>query len=148
MVLSYEERVVNFAVMNLGCPYIWGAKGELKLFDGSIAAVKCFDCSGLVTDSIRMAGGPDLRATKNSQHLWDECGLLDEENLPAAWLEFYGADAYHVTHVAIFFGGWTVEAAGGDSTTLAPKPGACVMLHKGRYEGPGHLFLGRRLIPR
>jgi cell wall-associated NlpC family hydrolase len=157
LVLSYEERVLGAAVRKVGSPYIWNGKGELRT--GTVNGIPGigyhgYDCSGLVTSSMREAGGPDLRATHNAQKLFDEGQVTDALN--SIRLAFFGKKnddgSVNVSHVTIEFGSdanfFTVESAGGGPTTTEPSPEAQVMIHKGRWEGPNHTLQGWRTIPR
>lgn len=117
-----RERFLEEALKLAGVPYIWAGKTE-----------KGLDCSGLVTLSIKNAGGPDLRAYHNCQRLWDEF-LSTREPKPGD-LAIYGRkdDKGHVraTHVMILMpDGRVWGACGGDSSTktieLAKARGARV----------------------
>lgn len=86
----------------LGAPYLWGGRSWSGI-----------DCSGLVTVALHAAGGPDWRATHNTDTLWGELAAVD---LPAAGdLVFYGGsgpdDVEHVMiHLAL---GMVFGASGG-----------------------------------
>lgn len=113
----------------IGSPYRWGGKGELAAESGP---TRVFDCSGLVTWSYLMAGGPDWRATHNTDRLLLEAQPVRtlEEAEPGD-LAFYGYPG-DPSHVMVHVGeGVVVGAAGGDSTTTtleaAAKRGARVL---------------------
>lgn len=116
-------------------PYIWGGKGDqLWTPSGVISnpfAVEVFDCSGLVTTCLKRAGGPDLRWSHGAKQLREQCPA-DGEGIR---LRFYPG------HVAILVGpNEVIEAAGGDQTTIYPKPGGHV--RRGRDLRASHLSEG------
>lgn len=127
------------AAVEQRAPYVWGGKGDqIWTPEGVIAnpfPVEVFDCSGLITTCLHRAGGPDLRFTHGAKHLR---ALLPERGAGLR-LRFYpGHVALHVpimmqvaeeleTPFAI-----VIEAAGGDSQTLAPTPGGFVRRGKER----------------
>ena len=139
----------------LGCPYVWQGKGKslwtprglvLHAWVGQV-----FDCSGLVACALKLAGGPDVRATHSAQTMFDAFPTAVEGELPGT-LRFYGKDRQHVTHVAIGTGtrdgyAWVIEAAGGDHTTTSPviaaNRRACV--REGRELRSD--YLGSRVAP-
>lgn len=102
-----------------GVAYIWGGKSARGL-----------DCSGLITWALKAAGGPDHRATHNSDRLYFD---LPEAIEPQPGdLAFYGAKG-NPSHVVICIGGphdQTIGANGGGSTTttvaIADAQRACV----------------------
>lgn len=120
------------ALTHLGKSYVWAAKGPNQ-----------FDCSGLVTFVLRECGGPDWRETHNTKRLFSILdpwhpelewafpreiprGLAIDLRVPTGMLLFYGAPG-STSHVMIATGdGRAFGACGGDSSTVAPKPGACV----------------------
>ncbi|RKH12814.1 peptidoglycan endopeptidase [Corallococcus sp. CA053C] len=106
-------------------PYRWGAKGE-RAANGA----QLFDCSGLVTWCLHQVGGPDWRATHNTDRLWDECRpVASEAELLAGDLVLYGRAGHTMLqgrpvtrpdpdHVMVYVGaGVVVGASGGGSTT-------------------------------
>lgn len=108
-----------------GVPYIFGGKSRNGI-----------DCSGLVTCSLFEIGGPDLRATHNTDKLWVE--------LPQTIVPEPGDLAQYEGHVVILVrrrtdGPWVcIGANGGKSGTLtvplADAAGAFVRLV------PSHLY--------
>jgi murein DD-endopeptidase len=109
-------RFLAAAVSQVGAPYIWGAKGDT--YNGR----HTFDCSGLVTWAYREAGGPDWRATHNTDVLFATLPPVDA--LQPGDLLFWGTPAKEgkpadTEHVAIYLGGSTalLSAAGGGRTT-------------------------------
>jgi murein DD-endopeptidase len=125
--MSPADLIAN-ARRFLGCPYVWQGKGkslwtprglELHPWVGQV-----FDCSGLVTCALKLAGGPDLRATHNAQTMFDTFAAAADESVPGT-LRFYGTSRRTISHVAILTEmregfAWVIEAAGGDHTTTSP----------------------------
>ncbi|NNC01913.1 peptidoglycan endopeptidase [Corallococcus exiguus] len=110
----------------MGAPYRWGAKGLQPT-----GSPRLFDCSGLVTWCLLEVGGPDWRATHNTDRLWDVCApIATEAELLPGDLVLYGrvgtkaGDGRVVTrddpdHVMVYMGaGVVVGASGGGSKTL------------------------------
>ncbi len=135
----------------LGAPYVWKGKGWFlwspTRFIPHAFGSPVFDCSGLVTVALREAGGPDFTGTHNAQAMFDQFPAAPDPTARGV-LRFYGTSPRNVTHVAICMGpvGGKVEvleAAGGDSRTTSPKPGACVRV------GPElrRDYLGSRVLP-
>ena len=162
----FTRAVVDFALKQAGKPYIWAGRGDFVVRDErkvSTAAVgvdggNVYDCSGLVTDAIRAAGGPDLRLNWNADRLWRALPVVDAESDDSDddfRLRFYGAKGGIATHVAIAIGnGLVIEAAGGDSKTLTYKDavlsGACVAIRfeqRKDVKGNRSLNAARRLKP-
>ena len=106
-------------------PYVWGANGLVMWTPKGLVPTRtlalcdeAYDCVGLVKAAVHGIGGPDVRATWNCQTLWDSLpqAALGEPRR----LKLYGPDVAHVKHVAIELGGgYQLEAAGGDSTTVS-----------------------------
>lgn len=115
-VLTARQRFVELALARLGSVVLWGAKGP-----------RAFDCSGLVTVCLHLAGGKDLTETHNSQSLADDTANLltapGAEPLPGD-LVFYGADAEHISHVAIWLAGGMVLSADGATHRILDMDGA------------------------
>jgi len=143
--------LIVVALSFLGAPYVWKGKGwKLWSPTGLIAhsfGRQVFDCSGLVTTSLLRAGGPDLIATHSAQTMFDQFAEAPDPTARGV-LRFYGDRQTRVTHVAICMGPVNgkvevLEAAGGDSRTDCPKPGACVRV------GPElrRDYLGSRVLP-
>ncbi|WP_233602184.1 C40 family peptidase [Corallococcus sp. CA047B] len=124
--LSQRALFLQLVLCQMGAPYRWGAKGSRPDPHGP----RLFDCSGLVTWCLHQVGGPDWRATHNTDRLWDECRPVERvEDLQPGDLVLYGrggaatADGRPVTradpdHVMVYVGaGVVVGASGGGSTT-------------------------------
>ena len=127
-----------------GLPYKWSAKGEIhRTHDGREA--RCFDCSGLVTWSLKKAGGPDWRWFHNCRKLWKKLPAV--EHPEPGDLAFYGpkdspSHVMVVTAVDACFG-----ASGGDSSTVVPglNPRARVQARPAIRYRPD--FIGFRRLP-
>lgn len=115
-----------------GKPYIWNADGP-----------RGYDCSGLVCAGILAVGGPDWRATHNSDRLWRE--LTATELAEPGDFVFYGPP-HKSTHVMVqWWDGRVYGATGGGSQTTEPTKGACVQFRSGPNYRPD--LLGYRRFP-
>ena len=143
-------RFLAAAVSQVGAPYIWGAKGELY------GTQRTFDCSGLVTWAYWRAGGPDWRATHNTDVLFTTLPSVAVDALQPGDLLFWGQPATEgkladTEHVAIYLGGQgaLLSAAGGGSDTRtledAHEARACVRTESSLHYRKG--FLGARRLP-
>jgi murein DD-endopeptidase len=128
-------RFLTAAVSQVGAPYIWGAKGEE--YNGR----RTFDCSGLVTWAYLEAGGPDWRATHNTDVLFEQLAHVPIEIIEPGDLLFWGKPAEggkpaDTEHVAIYLGGNTafLSAAGGNRTTRTIEDATAA----GAFVRPGH----------
>lgn len=151
MKIDGDEYVAR-ALTYLGRSYVWGTHGP-----------NTFDCSGLVTRTIRDCGGPDWLATHNTVKLFSmgvlEPWLVELERafpreipravalalqVPPGTLVFYGDGG--ISHVMVATGdGRVLGACGGDRTTKTPITGACVQF---RPSIPYRSFVrGFRLLP-
>jgi murein DD-endopeptidase len=118
-------RFLAAAVSQLGAPYIWNAKGEYYgIGSSAVPLTRAFDCSGLVTWAYREAGGPDWRATHNTDVLFAQLPHVPMDALQPGDLLFWGTPEKDgvpadTQHVAIYLGGSTalLSAAGGGRTT-------------------------------
>lgn len=129
-----EARFVEhlFAAVSQSSPYVWTGKGDkLWTLNGLVQSPfprDVFDCSGLITTSLKRAGGPDLRGSHGSRQMFDQFPWTTtaEQDAKDLRLRFYPQ------HVAFFYGTrWdgrieVVEAAGGGKNTTQPTPGAAV----------------------
>jgi cell wall-associated NlpC family hydrolase len=122
---SARQKFLDFVKGQVGKPTLWGAKGPLA-----------FDCSGLVTCGILIAGGPDLRSTHNANRLAKETRpLLGAEKPLPGDLIFFDAERDGLDeHVGVVVDATTaIDAEGARSkvTTLeqAQALGAQVRTH-------------------
>ncbi len=105
----YRKKFLQVVFDLMGVDYIWNGKDRRGL-----------DCSGLVTLALYEASGCklDLRATHNTDALWDE---LEETAIPDQGdLALYGSnkdDPDDMDHVMVVGGGgWLFGASGGGHT--------------------------------
>lgn len=91
---------VAFARSHLGTPYVWGGDGPA---DGG------FDCSGLTQAAFRAAG---IALPRTAQAQYNTGPHLPRSApLEPGDLLFYGTDAHHITHVALYTGtGQAIDA--------------------------------------
>ncbi|MBE9374660.1 C40 family peptidase [Saccharopolyspora sp. HNM0983] len=97
-------QAVEYAVGNVGAPYVWGAAGP-----------DVFDCSGLTQQAWKAAG---VEIPKYSQTQYDEGGVpvpLAEAQPGDLVFWGYGRDPQAVHHVALYLGD--------DEVVHAPQPG-------------------------
>lgn len=126
-ITSQRAAFLQAVLAQMHAPYRWGAKGQRASTDGP----RLFDCSGLVTWALHQVGGPDWRATHNTDRLWAECApVASVADLLPGDLVLYGK-AGDPDHVMVHVGaGVVVGASGGGSKTLtledAARTGACV----------------------
>lgn len=152
-----RKKMVQVGLNQIGKPYIWGGHGyHLWTSDGlkdTTYGVAVYDCAGLVTTSLKDAGGPDWRISHNAQLLYNECeetGKTATSHTPPnfatdlGWLMFWGESLGRITHVGIHISeGMVLEASGGDRSTttldLAQKHGAKVRIGwNGRLDFQGY----------
>lgn len=119
-------RAIDFAVAQIGLPYIWGGNGPESGDAG-------FDCSGLTTAAYATAG-ITLPRTAHTQYFATE--RVGPDALLPGDLVFYGNPASKVHHVGMYFGnglmvnaptfGMPVQvatlAAGGNDLSGAGRP--------------------------
>jgi cell wall-associated NlpC family hydrolase len=136
MVTSQRAAFLALVLSQMHAPYRWNAKGTRDATTGQ----RLFDCSGLVTWALREVGGPDWRATHNTDRLWAACAPLlpAGELLPGDLVLYHRAgapeDAEHVmVHVG---GGVVVGASGGGRATLTL---ADAMQHDAKVKAYAHL---------
>lgn len=153
--MTEREEFVAWVQQQKGKPYVWSAKGELRLVGGSVR-VECFDCSGLVTRGLVVAGYPstcpfcqlDLCGFHNAQRLFDE--LIEPHGSPAPGdLMFFGSGPKRVDHVMVYLDGATcIGASGGNRYSVDPlsslNRGQKVMLKPIGYRPD---FVGYRSLP-
>ncbi len=149
MLAELESKFLDlvFTAAQQRAPYVWGGKGDriwtpegvrintyVDHVGGNLIG-DVFDCAGLITTCLFRAGGPDLRFTHGAKHLR---ALLPELSIPyesnGLVLRFYpGHVALKLCESAI--GPVAVlEAAGGDSTTLAPTARGYVRCNRERRD--------------
>ncbi|WP_233597304.1 MULTISPECIES: NlpC/P60 family protein [unclassified Corallococcus] len=93
IITSQRAAFLALVLAQMHSPYRWGAKGQRVPADGP----RLFDCSGLVTWALNQVGGPDWRATHNTDRLWDICApVATEAELLPGDLVLYGR-AGHTT---------------------------------------------------
>ncbi|WP_163998700.1 NlpC/P60 family protein [Pyxidicoccus caerfyrddinensis] len=145
---SQRAAFLALVLQQMHSPYRWNAKGTRDATTGQ----RVFDCSGLVTWTLHQVGGPDWRATHNTDRLWAACAPVDFAALLPGDLVLYHragapADAEHVmVHVG---GGVVVGASGGGRATLTLADAAA---HDARVKALPHLgyrpdLMGFRRLP-
>ncbi|RJS19577.1 peptidoglycan endopeptidase [Corallococcus sp. H22C18031201] len=111
--VSTRAAFVSRILDQMHSPYRWNGKGERPDINGP----RFFDCSGLVTACYFEAGGPDWRATHNTDRLLAELAPVSESELKTGDLVLYGRNG-DASHVMVYVGaGVVVGASGGDHTT-------------------------------
>lgn len=108
--MTLREKFVDLGREQIGKVSLWASKGP-----------EFFDCSGLVTWLLLQVGGPDWRATHNTDRLWLELDEVPGEPQPGD-LVFYRPekprDANDMEHVAILLHGGLVLTADGASAAI------------------------------
>ncbi|HET9379707.1 MAG TPA: C40 family peptidase [Streptomyces sp.] len=97
------RKAVEFAVRQIGLPYVWGAEGP-----------RSYDCSGLTSRAWAKAGSPIPRT---SQEQWRRLKRIAIEDMRPGDLIVYNDDA---SHVGMY--------VGAGSIVHAPRPGRTVTL--------------------
>lgn len=121
-----RARFAQLVLSRLGGVSLWTAQGP-----------SAFDCSGLVMWALDGVGVnvPDHTAQMLSDETPEVAAELGAKPLPGD-LCFYGADAAHVTHVAVWLVGGRVVSADGATSKVtrlqvaAANPAARVRLHE------------------
>lgn len=109
--MSLRLRFLGWLKDRLGADVLWAQKGPAA-----------FDCSGLVTCGLLALGGPDWRATHNTDRLWAE--LEPTETPEPGDFAFWwapGADAPakgDVEHVAVVCAGGLILTADGATHSI------------------------------
>ena len=82
------------AQRHMGRPYVWRGKGAYLWTPRGLEphdfTEPVFDCSGLVTEALLTAGGPDLRATHNAQVMFSTFRVAPDFEARGV-LRFYGS---------------------------------------------------------
>lgn len=115
--MSFERAFWEKAYSKLGRPYIWAGKGDFAVRQGRIVTMQSlgceagYDCSGLITSTIKELGGPDLRGA------WGSSRMLD---LPSPAPNEYLRLGLWPGHVGIMVGDGLLclESAGGAEDCL------------------------------
>ncbi|MBL1095751.1 C40 family peptidase [Streptomyces coffeae] len=97
------QRALNYALDQIGKPYVWGAEGPSS-----------FDCSGLTSQAWAHAG---RTIPRTSQEQWRQLPRVSLQRLRPGDLVIYNKGA---SHVAIY--------AGNGQVVQAPRPGQVVKL--------------------
>lgn len=120
---DYRTKFLRSALSTIGCPYIWAGKGDyvINTNDGTVQGspivegrrLLVFDCSGLVTWSVLMAGGKDFRAR---MYTGDMLKLAATENPEPGDLALYKGHV-EIVVTTVEKNIMTVGASGGTSKT-------------------------------
>ncbi len=132
MSLHRLPRVLQLSLEQVGALYRWGGKGS-HLFEPRASGglvphgnVLVFDCSGLAAWADWAAGGPDRRASWNTDRFWNELPAA-ETPFPGCYALYGGSSPADVSHlmtvVAVLPTGhvMVVGASGGDSHTTTAQ---------------------------
>lgn len=105
----FQKLMLSF----LNLPYIYGGKNPLQ---GE-------DCSGLVCEFLKALGILKTNEELGSQQLYNKFHPVSVQGEPVVGsLIFYGADANHIDHVAMFLDPhFIVEAGHGTADTLTKE---------------------------
>jgi cell wall-associated NlpC family hydrolase len=121
---------IAYAQSLVGVPYIF--KGDNPLTG--------FDCSGFVSEILRMSGELAWNERLSAQMLYDKYSKSNDGSgyFAAGYLAFYGTSVLDIDHVAFMISPHLViEAGGGDHTTLtkddAAKRDAFVRIRPVKY---------------
>lgn len=134
-------RFIEIVASNEGLPYVWAGKGETVAGKRHNFVTNgqrlVFDCSGLVTWSLRQCGWKSTREF-SSNGMWMHWRRTDKPQ--PGDLIIYGKPQL-ASHVEVFMpDGRYFGAIGGNSKTLKPTPGACVQYRRRkRLDVLGHL---------
>ena len=110
------QAAVDWAVAQVGKPYVWGAAGA-----------DSFDCSGLTSQAWRAAG---VSINRTSRDQYRQVLKISYDSMRPGDLIFWGSDTSDpssITHVAMF--------AGGNQMVEAPRPGVPLRVTSIRWAG-------------
>ena len=122
---SAAQIAIQFAVAQVGLPYVWGG-------DGPAAGDAGFDCSGL-THAAYGAAGVSLPRTAHTQHRHGPLVRPGSPLMPGD-LVFYGVPS-RVHHVGLYLGGGRM--------VNAPRFGEPVQIAPHRWDGDSYLGASR-----
>lgn len=137
--MKARERFCGVAAAQLGKPALWEKQGP-----------DAFDCSGLVMFCLWECGSK--AADHSAQMLWDGSYPVPEYATPLPGdLGFYGSDATHVSHVAIWTPTGVISADGAtskirDLMTALSNSGRSVRRHDSTGYRNGFLGLRRNVL--
>ncbi|MFE3171072.1 NlpC/P60 family protein [Amycolatopsis sp. NPDC059090] len=114
---------VDFAIDQIGLPYVWGGNGTRDADPG-------FDCSGLTTAAYASA---DVRLMRTADTQFRSIAHVSEPQLGD--LIFYGAPATKIHHVGLYIGN--------QQMIDAPQTGQAVQVHPYRKPGDDYAGAGR-----
>lgn len=146
-----SKDIVSYAKSFIGCPYLWGASGEVvtsqtlqtlksthgasnytKIKESNVLNKRCFDCSGLVLYVYKKFGYTLPRTTYTQVNQ----GISISGNYQAGDLVFFGKTAATTSHVGIY--------VGNGEYIHAPSSGDYVKISK--LSGRSDLVAVRRII--
>lgn len=138
-----RKEFVKLTLGRMNCHYIWGAKGQERVYSGQ--KLQVFDCSGLVTWALWKLSQEkwDQRQRMNTDRLWD---YFPETSSPEPGdLVLYGpkGDPNHVM-IWLGFADMVYGACGGGSATTLPSASAKVQLRSSHLYRPD--LLGYRKL--
>ncbi|MCG3756975.1 C40 family peptidase [Amycolatopsis sp. Poz14] len=114
---------VDFAIDQIGLPYVWGGNGTRDADPG-------FDCSGLTTAAYASA---DVKLMRTADTQFRSVPHVSEPQLGD--LIFYGAPASKIHHVGLYIGN--------QQMIDAPQTGQAVQVHPYRKPGDDYAGAGR-----
>ncbi|WP_416332641.1 NlpC/P60 family protein [Amycolatopsis echigonensis] len=114
---------VDFAIDQIGLPYVWGGNGTRDADPG-------FDCSGLTTAAYASA---DIKLMRTADTQFRSVAHVSEPQLGD--LIFYGEPASTIHHVGIYIGN--------QQMIDAPQTGQAVQVHPYRKPGDDYAGAGR-----
>lgn len=154
--MTPEELFVEIAASYINCPYIWGGKGDL-IFDTQKLVLNknpfgpthplVFDCSGLITYSLRELANeldldlPPMTGSHSAKTILDTFPKAKSTNQ-------FGQLLLYPQHVAIDVGnGFCLDAHRGTADVLTPQQAkakkAAVLMHRNTRNPKGILGVVR-----